>query len=455
MNILLISLPQKTERKKFEVLQVPSLALYSLGSVLKKYGHNISVIDPCEFIYTEGENNVEKACCTMIEEYLEEGYDIVGFSVNTFNWGITKEIVNHTNWNENIIVLGGLHVSFFDEYALRNTKADIVMRGEGEITWCKLTDSIEKGKPLDTIHGITYKKGTKIVRNMDRNYMNVEELEDLPFPDYSLLPVDNPYLEMPVESSRGCQFSCSFCSIPHRHNWRGLCEDMVVTKVKHAEKYMKNIVQRGNVLFVDDCFSMNPERAVNILDSLYKCYGNKMKYFIEARISNIISGKFLDNFQNGIISQMQIGVECGYDDGLKKIKKGFTIKQLYEGLKIIEEKSLTNIANLSFIIGFPWENNELINRTLDTVEYIVNEFGMLCRVNWFMLLPSDLWCVRKKYGIDVDEDIFDNPLWSYDAEIFYEVHPLIDKSCIERIEERIRLIYSQTPKISYNRAFSI
>ena len=53
-----------------------------------------------------------------------------------------------------------------------------------------------------------------------------------------------------------------------------------------------------------------------------------MKYFIEARISNIIIGKFLGNFQNGLISQMQIGVECGYDEGLKKIKKGLTIKAI-------------------------------------------------------------------------------------------------------------------------------
>ena len=46
-----------------------------------------------------------------------------------------------------------------------------------------------------------------------------------------------------------------------------------------------------------------------------------MKYFIEARISNILSGEFLEGFQRNLISQMQIGVECGYDEGLKKIKR--------------------------------------------------------------------------------------------------------------------------------------
>ena len=53
----------------------------------------------------------------------------------------------------------------------------------------------------------------------------------------------------------------------------------------------------GNILFVDDCFSMHPKRAIKILDALHKCYGEEMKYFIEARISNILSGEFLEGFQ--------------------------------------------------------------------------------------------------------------------------------------------------------------
>lgn len=97
--------------------------------------------------------------------------------------------------------------------------------------------------------------------------MTIEDLEALPLPDYELLPIDNPYVEMPVESSRGCQFSCSFCSIPHRHNWRGLCEIQVIERVKHAKRHMKNIMRGGNILFVDDCFSMHPKRAIKILDS--------------------------------------------------------------------------------------------------------------------------------------------------------------------------------------------
>lgn len=134
MNILLISLPEKNKDMKLEATEVLPLALYSLSSVLKCQGYEVSIIDPCEFVYLDEKENAETTCVTLIEECLEEGYDIVGFSVNTFNWGITKTVVNQISWKKNTtVVLGGLHVSVFDEYSLLTTKADIIMRGEGGV----------------------------------------------------------------------------------------------------------------------------------------------------------------------------------------------------------------------------------------------------------------------------------------------------------------------------------
>ena len=104
MNILLISLPEKNKDMKLEATEVLPLALYSLSSVL---GYEVSIIDPCEFVYLDEKENAETTCVTLIEECLEEGYDIVGFSVNTFNWGITKTVVNQISWKKiTSVVLG-------------------------------------------------------------------------------------------------------------------------------------------------------------------------------------------------------------------------------------------------------------------------------------------------------------------------------------------------------------
>ena len=41
-------------------------------------------------------------------------------------------------------------------------------------------------------------------------------------------------------------------------------------------------------------FQCTQKELLKILDALHKCYGEEMKYFIEARISNILSGEFLE-----------------------------------------------------------------------------------------------------------------------------------------------------------------
>lgn len=80
MNILLISLPEKNKDMKLEATEVLPLALYSLSSVLKCQGYEVSIIDPCEFVYLDEKENAETTCVTLIEECLEEGYDIANYA---------------------------------------------------------------------------------------------------------------------------------------------------------------------------------------------------------------------------------------------------------------------------------------------------------------------------------------------------------------------------------------
>lgn len=458
MNIILISLPQMLTETTFEPLKVPPLALYLLGGIMKQKGHNVRVIDPCQFTVFEGMNDIERQCKELIESYIfENDTTLLAFSINSFNWGITKLVVNKLDtqkFKSKIhIVFGGLHVSIFDEYALKNTIADIVIRGEGDLTFPELVDILEKKESLYSLQGITFRKDNNIIKNSDRKSIEIKELEKTAYPDYSLLPIDNPYIEMPIESSRGCLFSCAFCSIPHRYNWRGLSKEVVCKRVEVAVDAMKYIRSGNYLLFVDDCFTINPERAVEILTALYNTYGPEMKYFIEVRISNILTGKLLNQIPKDIISGMQIGVECGYDDGLRKIKKGLTVKQLYKGLDILEESNLTSNCFLSFIIGFPWETSKEINMTLDTVEYILNRYHIRCVVNWLLLLPSDLWNNKEEYGINIDESVFDDALWFRNRNLFYLVHPLICEDDIRKLEERIMALSKQDLPISYARTF--
>lgn len=237
MKILLVFVPALVRNNKFEVLNSPPLALYVLSACVKKAGYEVEIIDPCEFlIFDKKDNLVEKTykfiCSRM------ESCDVIAFSSNTFNWGITKEILDSiiNDKKSKRIILGGLHPTIFDKHVLESTCADYVIRGEGEKTLPHLLDAINHKQDVESIPGITYKIDGVIYRNEDAKPLTVDEWKAMPYPDYSLLPINNPYLYIPVESSRGCHFNCAFCSIPHRHNWRALPAEEVVDRVKYALK---------------------------------------------------------------------------------------------------------------------------------------------------------------------------------------------------------------------------
>lgn len=458
MNVLLVSLPQFIRENTFEIISLPPMAIYTLAAVLRQNKEiNVELLEPCKFLEFDGEKYLKEKCLQLFDGIIGSShFDIIGFSANTFNWGITKYIINHARFSEPRprIVIGGLHASIYDDYVLRTTLADVVIRGEGEKTLRELCERIINDEDIDHISGITFKKDNQILRNKDTLVLTQKELEDSVIPAYDLIPKDNPYVQIPVESSRGCMFSCSFCSIPHRNNWRGLNENIVYKKVQESIHLCEGKIERRDILFVDDCFTICPERALNIIKYLTHTYGKNVSFFIEVRISNIITNKFINLLPDDTNIGMQIGVECGYDEGLKKIKKGINLTQLHEGLSILYSYGYSDKCFLSFIIGFPWETENYIFMTLDTIEYIARRYEIFCNINWLVLLPSDLWLEKEKYGININESVFDDILWMTNRELFFRTHPLVDINMVKRVEKRVQNMLKNNLRVRYNKPFA-
>ena len=312
-------------------------------------------------------------------------------------------------------------------------------------------NALEYNMTLEGVKGITYKLNGNVLRNEDEIELTVEEMENTPYPAYELLPSSNPYTQLPVETSRGCRFSCAFCSIPHRRNWRGLSVEHVIKRVKHALQFKDNINRGTRLLFVDDCFTANGERAINVFKKLHRLYGYTEKVFIEARVTDILKNQILQNIPLQMVSSMQIGVECGYNEGLKKIRKGLTVEQLFSALEILKQYQFDKHCFLSFIIGFPWETMEMINKTLDTIELICTKYKIVCNLNWLLLLPSDLWWEKEDFNIHIEEDMFDNLLWYANSDYFFTTHPLISMEDIIQVEKRIGAMQRQGGTVAYRR----
>lgn len=454
MNVKLIFMPALIGEGVFERLYAPPMSIYLLATIARENGINVSIIDPCEFIQFEYENNYMEQCGEYIIENIRN-IDAIAFSANSFNWGITRKMIEYIKciYKDIPIIVGGLHPTNFDYHILKTTKVDYILRGEGEELFPTLLKAIYSKDKIEEIKGVSYIKNGEILRTSDREMLSSEELSNYPSPDFSLIPEDNQYSQIPIESSRGCPFCCCFCSIPNRRHWAHYTEEQVLKRIDDAIKTSSTIKYNDYFLFVDDCFTINGDRAKYILNSLYEKYQGKKKFFIEARISNIIESDIFQSINTDILYGLQIGVECGYDEGLKKVNKKLTIQQLYEGIDILDKQGLTKRCMLSFIIGFPWETEDEINQTLHTMEDISKKYGVFCNLNWLIYLPSKLWNRRYKDNIYVDEEIFDNPIWLADRELFYKVHPKISPEIVERVEKKCTKFKEEKLNIDYNSPF--
>ncbi|MGD8389452.1 MAG: radical SAM protein, partial [Desulfobacteraceae bacterium] len=134
-------------------------------------------------------------------------------------------------------VVGGSYAYHFPEEILR-AGADVVVRGEGEITVPRLVDNLRRGRKERIIEA-------------DRT----ADLTESPAPRYDLIDL-NRYADMSVQFSRGCPFACEFCDVTLMLGKK--------VRTKTPEQVLQELETlyrmgwRRAVFFVDDNFLGNP-----------------------------------------------------------------------------------------------------------------------------------------------------------------------------------------------------
>jgi len=160
------------------------------------------------------------------------------------------------------LIAGGPGVTSSDLWLLNNyPEVDIAVRGEGENVLVTLLNVLSQRKPLESVPGITFRRGNEIIQTAG---MNVErDLDSLPLPARHLLPYPQRY-RATVVSSRGCPHTCTFCQPESPKKYRLRAADAVVAEIEQLNR------EHGHwyIDFADPNFCGSPTHARQIAEGI-------------------------------------------------------------------------------------------------------------------------------------------------------------------------------------------
>ncbi len=339
----------------------PPLSILYLATVLKETDVEVSVLDQPALGLTNEET---------VHWVEKEDPDVVGFSTLTSSGQTAALICKKVKEKkpEVTTVFGNHHATFNAERILgKYPSVDIVSRGEGEKTVLELANCLKNGKDLIEVRGISFRKEGKIVSSPDQ--LLIENLDSLPFPDRTMLDVEYhcviaganiaPKKFTSVVTSRGCIYGCRFCSCTKlaKNRWRSRSAENTVEELQllACEGYKQ-------LIFVDDAFTMNPKRVIEICRGIRK-EKLDLEWICEGRV-DICSYDMLREIVQAGCRVLYLGIENANQRILDYYNKKITPKQSETAVKTAKKAGVDVVAG-SFIIGAPDETREEIWNTIN------------------------------------------------------------------------------------------
>lgn len=281
-----------------------------------------------------------------------------------------------------VIVGGGAHATALPEDTLRNSPLDAVVIGEGDFTLGELVSADN----LSVVSGIAYKAGGDIIVTPRRGY--ISDLDTLPFPSWGVIdlqryasrpPGSRKRRVGPLETSRGCPFSCPYCTkIVFGNRFRAKSANRVVDEIE----YMLSLGFE-EIHIVDDNFSSDLERAKDICDLIIK-RGLKFpwKAFNGLRVDSTDQELFRMMHRAGCY-EIHFGIESGNQGVLDGFHKGITLEQVTQAVDWASKEGIMTLGY--FMLGLPGDTEETIK---DTLSFAVKLKLDYAKISYTLPLPG-------------------------------------------------------------------
>jgi len=253
------------------------------------------------------------------------------------------------------VVMGGPHVSLArDRLEALFGGVDYILRFEGEATFPKLVKAIENKEEMSEIENLVYLENGFVRENpIFRQTIN---LDNYPFPDFSLIEGWRNSYTFPIETSRGCPYRCTFCCVHKMFpKMRFRSPESVVEEIKR--------VGPKSVFFVDDNFAIDMERSKKILSLMLQKLDKVPRWAAQVRASVAKDEEWLRLAKRTRCQFLCIGLESSSSDTLKEMRKNQTLEEIEKYLSLFRTNKMIRVVHGSFVVGFDTDDKQTAERT--------------------------------------------------------------------------------------------
>lgn len=345
------------------------LTLATISAVLKSAGIKIRIID-----------------CT------KEEIDIKGFQnilqevkpklviINTATPSIDNDLscASHVKEVDASIKTAffGIHVSALDMQCLEeHPYVDFIIRGEPEYTARDLAIAVRDGTPCENVDGISWQRDGSIFRNRDREF--IKDLDLLPHPAWEdaniklyTMPITGEIFLL-VMASRGCPYSCTFCAAQTLYGKKRRFRS--AARIVDEMAYIERRFGVNSFLFWAEGFVSDKNRVYEVCDEIIK-RGLKFKWVANSRV-DAVDLPLLKRMKEAGCWMIGYGIESGNQDILDAVKKGITLSQIEEAVKLTKQAGIKITSHV--IIGIPGETKRHILQTSSFISKLDVDFLQL------------------------------------------------------------------------------
>jgi anaerobic magnesium-protoporphyrin IX monomethyl ester cyclase len=274
-------------------------------------------------------------------------------------------------------VIGGVHPTFCytDIISETNCPVDYIIRGEGELPLYHFLSHFDDMASRHQTPNLVYAADGLPIANPRLPFCpDLDSLEAafdiLDWNLYSYHVIENSKLGA-VSTSRGCSHDCTFCSQQKfwKQTWRGRRPERVVEEI--GDMYRQWGI---NVfLFTDEYPTYDRDRWERLLDLLI-AENLPIHILIETRVEDIIRDKkILPKYRQAGIIHVYVGAEATDQGTLDRINKDITVSESRHAINLLAEHGM--ISETSFVLGFPEETPESIERTFQLAKEFNPDFA--------------------------------------------------------------------------------